>query len=448
MESKERIKQVLYSSARLVLAAAFLFSGITKGVDPLGTAYKIQDYLIHFGLNEWVPDWCYPYMGMAVAGLEFYLGLCLLFGFRRRMTWVLSFLLMLVMTPLTLYLAITDAVADCGCFGDAWVLSNWATFGKNVVLCVCVGCWWWGIHKENNWLSDNTRWLISVYGLFFILLLMGHCLYHLPIADFRPYKIGNNLVELVTIPEGQQEPTYETTFILEKHGTQREFTLADYPDSTWTFVDSRTRQISEGYVPPLHDFILERVSDGELVTEEVLNDSGYTFLVVAYNLMTAQDGVADLLNELHDYCQQYGYTFYALTASGDEAIAEWQYETGAEYEFCRVDAIPLKTMVRSNPGLVLLKAGVVVNKWGVNDLPQTENLNAPLDKVEWAQPSPDPNYYRLWLVLAFALILPLGIIVLLDRVWAGLRLIGKMRNNSEISNLLKKRTNEKEHCSR
>ncbi|MCQ2238073.1 MAG: triose-phosphate isomerase [Bacteroidaceae bacterium] len=435
----ERLKQVCILSARLVLAIAFLFSGITKAVDPWGTAFKIQDYLIHFGLNQLVPFWLYPYMAMALAGLEFYVGLCLMWGIRRYFTALVSLAIMLVMTPLTLWLAIANPIADCGCFGDALVLSNWATFGKNVFLLLCVLLLWRGRRLATRFISENTQWLISVYGLLFVLLLMGHCMYHLPIADFRPYRIGNNITEQMEIPEGETAPEFDTRFVMEKDGKQQEFTLDNYPDSTWQFVDSYTVQTSEGYVPPVHDFILERVSDGEDITDQVLTDEGYTFLLVAYDLTKAQQGTVDLVNELYDYCNAYGYTFYGVTASGDEAIEQWRYDTGAAYDFCRMDAIPLKTMVRSNPGIVLLKEGTVINKWGSNDFPTEEYFRKPLEQTTLVDTDGSAPYGTLWKVVVFLLAVPLGLITLLDRVWTGLLLIGKLRKKSKISNLLKKK---------
>ncbi|MCF0185398.1 MAG: triose-phosphate isomerase, partial [Bacteroidaceae bacterium] len=243
--------------------------------------------------------------------------------------------------------------------------------------------------------------------------------------------------------EGKQAAEYETRFILEKEGKRQEFTLENYPDSTWQFVDSYAVQVKEGYEPPISDFSLERLSDGEDITTAVLADEGYTFLLVAYDLSTAQQGTVDLVNELYDYCLKYGYRFYAVTASGDEAVKQWRYDTGAAYEFCRMDAIPLKTMVRSNPGLVLLRQGKVLNKWGCNDFPTEEDLVAPIERTSLAVLLPDAPYEQLWKVLAFFLAIPLAIITLLDRVWAGLKWVGELRKRSEISNLLKKKNMRK-----
>lgn len=147
---------------------------------------------------------------------------------------------MIFMTPLTLYLALFNPVSDCGCFGDAWVLTNWETFGKNVILLIAAII----VFKERKLLirfvSQKMEWLVSLYTLFFVFTLSFYCLDRLPVLDFRPYKIGKNIPEGMTIPEGAKSSVYESIFTLEKDGKKEEFTLENYPDSTWKFVDTRT----------------------------------------------------------------------------------------------------------------------------------------------------------------------------------------------------------------
>ena len=425
----------------------FLFSGIAKGIDPHGTEYKIGDYLISFGLDGLYPEGFPLLAGMLLAVVEFYVGLCLFFGMNRRLATWMSLLIMCFMTPLTLYIALVNPVSDCGCFGDVLVLTNWQTFFKNVVLlAAALVLMKWHGYKVIRLISQNTQWLISLYGLLFIIVLEMYCLYTLPVADFTAYHNGVNIPEGMLMPEGAEEPEFQSTFILEKDGVKKEFTLEDYPDSTWNFVETRTVQVKEGYVPPIHDFVLQDVETGEDVTDALLAREGYTFLLVAYDLPRAEQGTFDQINDLYDYSLSQGYGFYALTASGEDEITQWKYETGAEYPFLNADGTMLKTLVRSNPGLVLLNAGTIQNKWSRNNLP-VDSATGQL-KAEALEPSTELQSSRLAGVVLVFLVLPLIVIMLLDRVWAGFKFIGKIRRKIRIANLLKKSKNEKENCCR
>ena len=442
------ITQSVFSNiCRFLLALVFLFSGISKAIDPHGTEYKIGDYLASFGLSGFFPDFFPLILGMILAVVEFYVGLCLLFGMNRRIASWASLLIMCVMTPLTLYIAVTDSVTDCGCFGDILVLTNWQTFAKNIILLLAaIVLFRWHHYKVVRLIGQNTQWLISLYGLLFIFLLEVFCLYFLPVADFTVYRNGTNVLQGMEIPEGAEAPEFESIFVMEKNGVKKEFTLENYPDSTWNYVETITTQTKKGYIPPIHDFVLQDVATGEEKTQELLDREGFTFLLVAYNLSKAEQGAFDQINDLYDYCLKNSYDFVALTASDEDAIAKWKYETGAVYPFWNADGTMLKTLVRSNPGLVLMKNGTIINKWSRNDLP-TEDLTdrleqLPIDRSDETQES------RLGALVLLFLVMPLLLIMLLDRVWAGIRWIGKLRKRSKIANLLKKRKNEKENRSR
>ena len=222
------------------MAAAFIFSGFVKSVDPLGSQYKIQDYLSAFGMASWFPSFFPLLGGIILSAIEFSVGIFLFFGVRRSVASTLALILMIFMTPLTLYLALFNPVSDCGCFGDAWVLTNWETFGKNVILLIAAVI----VFKERKLLirfvSQKMEWLVSLYTLFFVFALSFYCLDRLPVLDFRPYKIGKNIPEGMTIPDGSKPSVYESIFTLEKNGEKKEFTLENYPDSTWKFIDTRT----------------------------------------------------------------------------------------------------------------------------------------------------------------------------------------------------------------
>ena len=150
---------------------------------------------------------------------------------------------------------------------------------------------------------------------------------------------------------------------MEKDGEQKEFTLDNYPDSTWTFVDSKSKVVKDGYVPPIHDFVIQRIEDGEDITDKVLSHEGRTILIVAPHLEKADIAYFGELNKLYDWARKHDIPYYMLTASGEEAISKWQDETGAEYPFCQMDEITLKTMIRQSPGIILLKDGIVEGKY-------------------------------------------------------------------------------------
>ena len=411
-----RLIGVLTTVCRFVLAVVFIFSGFVKAIDPLGTQYKIQDYIDAFGWAGVFPDFV-PFLASALLGmLEFCLGVYLFFGIRRIIAPRAVVAIMAVMTPLTFWLALDNPVSDCGCFGDAVVLSNWETFWKNVVLLamsVVVLKW-----RKRIFPLATARfdWLIALYGFIYIFSMTIYCYRELPVFDFRPYHVGANIQQGMEIPEGEEPTEYETRFILQKDGVEKEFTLENYPDSTWTFVDSKTVVKKQGYEPPIHDFSMMNVEDGEDITEQVLSDKNYTFLLVSHQLGLADDTQIDLINELYDYSLEYGYAFYCLTSSSDEDILKWKDNTGAEYPFCLMDNITLKTMIRSNPGLILLKEGKVIRKWSVNNLPNEYDLTDSLDRLPIGYTNEHSLMYKVLLVIAW-FVFPLFFFCMSDLMW-------------------------------
>lgn len=434
-----KLRWVAVNVSRLLLAVTFVFSGLVKVVDPRGTQYKFDDYFLEFGWSEWIPGFLPLWLAVLLAVFEFCIGIYLFFGIRRRTTSWLFLLFMSVMTPLTFYLALADPVSDCGCFGDAVSLTNWETFGKNVVLLGLSVLVFRYRRLMVRFVSERNQWMISLYSIFFAFVLAGFCIYYLPVFDFRPYHIGVNLPRAMVVPEGEEEPEYLTTFVLEKDGVKKEFTTEDYPEDTaWHFVESRTVLVKEGYVPPVHDFSIMTWPDGEDITEQVLSDKGYTFLLISPYLEFADDSNIDRINELYDYCGEHGYAFYCLTASGDDVIGRWQDLTGADYPFGITDEITLKTIVRSNPGLVLLKEGTVYNKWSCNNLPKEEDLNVPLEDGELGRlQSASRMMTTLRVVLWF--LVPLFVLVFADRIWVGSKMYRRMKHKNRIINLLKRK---------
>ena len=374
-------------------------------------------------------------MSVLLAVLEFAVGMHLLLGIKRRFTTRLALLIMLVMTPLTLYLALTNPISDCGCFGDALVLTNWQTFGKNVALLTCAIVLMITPWAMVRFLTKKMEWTLSNYCIVFALALAGYCLATLPIIDFRPYKIGNNIREGMEIPEGAKPTIFDTRFIMEKDGVKQTFTVDNYPDSTWTFVSAETVVVEKGYEPPIHDFVMESLETGEDITDEVLDDPGYTFLLIAHRTEEADEGNIDLINELYEYCQENGYKFYALSSSSAEAIELWRDRTGAEYPFCIMDDITLKTMVRSNPGLMLIKGGVILNKWPDSQLPDEFDLTDKLEQLPLGQVK-EVNDLRTLGIVGLWYIVPLLLIILIDRTF-------NKKNNKNYNKLIKKKVMRK-----
>ena len=410
------MRKAAVNIARLVLAVVFILSGFVKAVDPLGTQYKIGDYLEAMHLGQMVPDWLTLSASVLQSAVEFVLGICLLFAIRRRLVTRLTMALMVVMTLLTLWLALANPISDCGCFGDALVLTNWQTFWKNVVLtaaAVVVTLWPLDMMRI---ISRTNQWIVFNYAVLFILFISGYCLYDLPMFDFRPYHVGANIQQGMTIPEGAQLPQFETTFIMEKDGHRQEFTADNYPDSTWTFIDSKTVQTAEGYVPPIHDFSI-LTAEGDDITDEVLSREGYTFVLVSPHLEQADDSRFDRINQLWEYSQDQGYDFCCLTASTGRAISRWQDTTGAEYPFYQADETTLKTIIRSNPGLLLLRQGTVIRKWSHNALPDEAQLSGRLEDSELGQMPQDSVPGKIaWLLAWF--VMPLMALTIADRLWA------------------------------
>ena len=408
--------KVWVNICRFVLAVVFIFSGFVKAIDPLGFFYKIQDYLTAFGLISWFPGYWPLLFAVLLAAVEFCAGMYLFLGIRRRISSSLALLLMLVMTPLTLYLAIANPVSDCGCFGDAIVLTNWQTFGKNVVLLIAAVTVVWKWWEVVRFISLKLEWILSLYTILFVFALAFYCLRNLPLFDFRPYKIGTNIKAGMEIPEGAKLSVLETMFVMEKDGKRQEFTLDNYPDSTWTLVETRTVVKEKGYEPPIHDFSMLSIDSGTDITDSVLTDPGYTFLLVVHRVEEADDSYIDLINEIYDYSVEHGYGFYALTSSPEEEIALWCDRTGAEYPFCQMDDITLKTIIRSNPGLLLLKGGTILNKWSDSQLPDEYVLTDSLDRLALGRQKHVNDWYTMGYVVLWFLV-PLVIVIGADQLF-------------------------------
>jgi len=362
--------KILRLFSRIIVGIVFIFSGTVKAVDPLGSAYKFSDYFQAFHL-EFLKPFALV-LAIILFTVEFISGFAVLSGYRQKTGLWGVMVLMLIFTPLTLMLAITNPVSDCGCFGDAIHLTNWQTFWKNVVLMILVVILFTGRNKSRQICSTKKEWsvIIIVIVLFIIFSLLN--LRYLQLFDFLPYKTGTNIKEGMKIPEGKPVDEYLTTFIYEKEGVQKEFTLENYPadDSTWKFIDQKSKLVKKGYLPPIHDFSITTI-EGEDLTDWILANPGYTVLMISTKLNKADQKNLEKGFELGAWCAAEGMSFYVVTASGTDEVKEY----GNGLTICTADETTLKTIVRANPGYMLLKDGTILGKWSWATVPPSERFS-------------------------------------------------------------------------
>lgn len=352
--------------SRTLLGLVFLFSGSVKAIDPLGTTYKIEDYLKAFGgfFTDLIP--LAQTAAFVLIAMEFVLGICLVMNIKPQFTSWLTLAFYLVMTPLTLYIALTNPVSDCGCFGDAIILTNWQTFWKNVVL-LTLAVLWLCTKKDapGRWVWQ-VELSVSMLGAAAVVCFMLWTLRHLPVVDFRPYKVGNDLPALMEYPEDAEPDQYEVTLVYEKDGQEQTFTLENYPkgDSTWTFVSQQSTLIKKGYEPPIHDFDILNTEE-EDITYDLLESEQPVTLVVMYDLRKTDKKALEPLRLLPEE------NTYYVTGSGTDDILAFclEYPQFDAEHFCTCDPVTLKTIVRANPGIVVIKNGVVQRKLNARDLP-------------------------------------------------------------------------------
>ncbi len=395
--------------SRIIVGLVFIFSGFVKAIDPMGSTFKFTDYFIAFGLN-FLQDIALP-LAIILSTLEFMVGIALVFNAHRRMAAMGATIFMLFFTPLTLVLAINNPVSDCGCFGDALVLTNWQTFFKNLLVLIFVAFLYFTRKKQYKPYPVYQQNLLLGFAAVFIVGLSGYALKHLPLVDFRPYHIGANISEGMQIPESAPVDEYKSILIYEKNGEQKEFDETNYPwqDSTWKFVDTKQIKIKSGYTPPIHDFSISNNTKGD-ITDETLNNNGYVFLFVSKNINKIEEAQIDKLKQLSVYALSHNIPFIGLTATPLEQSSNFVATNQLPFEFFNTDEIQLKTIVRSNPGLLLLKKGTILGKWNFNDFPKINNIKGDLTAYVLTQQQQTTN--RLFYIV-FAALFVLSILLFL-----------------------------------
>ncbi|MDZ7634339.1 MAG: DoxX family protein [Bacteroidales bacterium] len=399
--------KTLTQTARILTGVLFVFSGFVKGIDPMGTAFKLSDYFT--ALNMGFLDTLALPLAITLCLVEFIAGMMLLSGSMTRLaSWMVA-LFMALFTPLTLILAIFNPVSDCGCFGDAIHLTNWQTFFKNVAITLLVVFVFIRRDDRTGTLTLKAGLNLALFFSFLFLLFMRYNLAYLPVIDFRPYKVGTNLPEAMAIPPDAEPDKFDIRFIYEKDGIRKEFTLNDYPadDTSWVFIDQKSVLISKGYVPPIHDFTLIS-REGVDMTDLVTGNQGDVLLMVARRLEKSdRDGLVRGY-DLGIALRESGSRFYIVTASAPELTAGLVTGFDALY----ADETTLKTVIRSDPGFVLLHNGTVAAKWSHHNLPATDEFSGDLNALALKTQAAKKNRLVvvgsiLALLLAIAVTLPL-----------------------------------------
>ena len=361
------MKNFITQFSRLFVGILFIISGLIKLNDPLGFSYKLDEYFSEpvFNMPFFVP------YSLAIALflviLEVVLGVMLLIGYKSKVTIWLLLLLIIEFTFLTFYSAYFDVVKDCGCFGDALHLTPWQSFSKDIVLLFFILILFFN-KKLIKPLFTNKIQNILVLTSIALCSFMGYwVINHLPLKDFRPYKVGTNIRTAMSIPDNAPKSVVEMVFIYKVNGVDKEFTekdLMSLPEGA-TFVDRKDKVIVQGYQPPIHDFKLEL--DGQDNTDIILSKEK-ALLVVAYDLEKANPEALQKLDKLHKEASKKGYYVAILTGSSSEVIESAKKKYGFTFDILFCDATALKTIERANPSFVILNYGTVEQKVHYNDI--------------------------------------------------------------------------------
>jgi len=364
--------------ARWIVGALFLFSGFVKGIDPAGFQYKLEDYIEALHLQ--FLDILVTPGAFLLPFAEFAIGMTLLSGILVRLSTKVALLFMSLFTPLTLYIAIKNPVTDCGCFGDALVITNWQTFFKNIVLILLTILLFLNRNKLLFIATDKFRRILFTFLLVGYISVVYWSNYHEPLFDFRPYKVGVNIPKGMTIPDGAPTDVYQNSYLYRnrKSNEVKKFSDRDYPwqDSIhWKF-ESMTPPllIKKGYRPPIHDFSIQTI-DQQDVTNQYMQDSIFSFFVIAYDLEKSSPSKQKELNALANWAKNLGYHFICLTSTSGAGLKKFQQLYYPAYDFLFTDQTTLKTIIRSNPGLLLLQKGTILGKWSYADFPTPEKAS-------------------------------------------------------------------------
>lgn len=366
--------KILTQVCRILVGALFIFSGWIKANDPLGFSYKLDEYFEVFGTEFMIPFSLF--LSIVICIYEMVVGFMLLIGAKTKLTIWALLLMMVYFTFLTFYSAYFDKVKECGCFGDFLHLTAWQSFYKDVVLMVLIIILFIGQKHIRPLFGKGFEKILLIIAVILSTAFPLYTYNYLPVKDFRPYAIGKNIQEGMILPPGAKKDSITMVFIYEKDGKEIEMSYEDVmkgkADASYKYIDRKDKVIVEGDKPAIHDFSIT-TSDGANYTEQILNYEGYYFFIVCYDLNKSNKDVFGKLNDFARLCKADNIPIICLTSSGDK-IESFKKETNAEFNFYLTDEITLKTMIRSNPGLMLLKKGTVIDMWHYHALPSYSEL--------------------------------------------------------------------------
>lgn len=356
----------LVAFSRVVVGILFIISGMIKLNDPMGFSFKLEEYFSPgvLDLPALVP---YALMiAVFLVILEVLLGIMLLVGFRVRFTVWSLLIMILFFTFLTFYSAYFNKVTDCGCFGDAVKLTPWESFTKDVVLLILILILFKGQKYIKSILGFGTQRFIVVVCLLGCVIFGYYVLNHLPVKDFRPYKIGKNIEEGMIVPEGALKPIYDYAWKFNVDGEEKTIvTQGDYPSVDGDFIGVETTEVQKGYEPPIHDFTIEQ--NGENFATTLLEEPKLV-MVISYDLQKSNKEAFKEIKKVTDKALNNGYKVIGMSASSPEIADQIISTYQLDFEFYYTDETALKTIVRSNPGVLVLEKGTIKQKVHYNDV--------------------------------------------------------------------------------
>ena len=410
---------------RLVVGATFVFSGFAKAIDPWGTQYKITEYLLTLGWDSWAG--LSLLFALALSAVEMMLGVAVMVGAYRRSAPAAMIAVLAVMTPLTLWLAVTDAVPDCGCFGDALTLSNWATFGKNLLLLagavylLVVG------RRVGGLFTPAVQWMVLAATLAYVAYVGLEGYFVQPLLDFRPYPAGTQLVS-----DAPSTSDADYVFVYERDGNRQEFSIDDVPDpdSGWTFV-ARRELPSQPAPLSANQRTIALADDAGIITAELLENDSDMILLLFPDLPEVSAAHTYMLNELTDFAHNHATRVVGITSAIDSQIAQWADLSMAAYPMLIGDDSEIKMIARGNPAVVFLHGNTIQWKRTLGSI-TNERLHT--DGVTPASLSDDFRPARQLQHATLAYLLALVAVLLLNRSFTGIRTLVGRHNRKHQSN--------------
>ena len=369
------MRNVLTTISRILVGVLFIISGFIKANDPLGFSYKLDEYFTVFHM-QWMSS-VSLWLAMFISVFEIAVGFALLLGAKMKQTAWALLLMIVFFTFLTFYSAYFDVVKDCGCFGDALKLTPWESFTKDVVLLVLILIIFFNRKTITPLFGERASSLIAYSGLLIALFFTIYTYRHLPLIDFRPYAIGKNIQEGMTLPPDARKDSIVMVFIYEKDGKQVELSMEQIGqvDDSYKFIDRKDKVIVEGDHPKIHDFNMYDV-DGADHKDEFLSKPGHKFVLVAYDITKSDEKVQHKINDFVALSQKAKIPFIGLTGSTPQQTDVFRHEHNSMFDYYFCDNTALKTIIRSNPGLLLLNGATVEMMWHHNDFPSFDEVKA------------------------------------------------------------------------